>query len=200
MTKCIPCGKPPIAVDVSLVGYLRRISDGHIRIASRGALVRIEAGDHILSKLGSFVAPILGIYLVFKIGDMFVRETFVYLFHWNLQSCMFIAELVFGSIIPLVMLLNKRVLRSPLLLFIASSLVIFGVLLNRIDNFIVAYKPPYATAAYFPSFGEISVTVGCAAMLILLYRVCVMVFPVITHGTERHSIKTSHEIAGVNGK
>ena len=73
---------------------------------------------------------------------------------------MFIAELVFGSIIPLVMLLNKRVLRSPLLLFIASSLVIFGVLLNRIDNFIVAYKPPYATAAYFPSFGEISVTCG----------------------------------------
>jgi len=34
---------------------------------------------HILSKLGSMIAPLLGIYLAFKIGDMFIRETFVYL-------------------------------------------------------------------------------------------------------------------------
>ena len=65
------------------------------------------------------------------------------------------------------MFLSPKVLKSPALLFTASALVVCGVLLNRINNFIVAYTPPYSTESYFPSFGEISVSVGFAAMLIL---------------------------------
>ncbi len=37
----------------------------------------------VLSRLGGIVAPILGIYLAFKLGDMFIRETFVYLMEPN---------------------------------------------------------------------------------------------------------------------
>ncbi|MFA6570822.1 MAG: NrfD/PsrC family molybdoenzyme membrane anchor subunit, partial [Bacteroidota bacterium] len=135
---------------------------------------------HVLSRLGSLIAPLLGIYGGFRIGDMVVRETFFYLGDLNIQSIMFIIEILVGIIIPLPMFLSKRVLKSPLLLFIASACVIAGVLLYRINNFITAYHPPYSTHAYFPSLGEISVTVGCVALLILIYRACVMIFPVIT--------------------
>jgi Ni/Fe-hydrogenase subunit HybB-like protein len=134
----------------------------------------------ILSKLGSMVAPLLGIYLAFKIGDMVIRETFVYLVTPTTASVMFLIEVVVGVIIPLRMLLSRTVLRSPLWLFVASSLVIFGVLLNRINTFIVAYTPPYSIKPYFPSIGEISVTVGFVSLLVLLYRVAVLIFPVIS--------------------
>jgi Ni/Fe-hydrogenase subunit HybB-like protein len=164
-------------------------------LASRSLKLKPEM--HILSKLGSMIAPLLGIYLAFKIGDMFIRETFVYLAEINTASVMFTIELLFGVIIPLRMFLSPKVLKSPVLLFIASALVVSGVLLNRINNFVVAYTPPYSTESYFPSFGEISVTVGFVAILILAYRFIVMNFPVISLPGKQVSQRTKYTIRGV---
>jgi Ni/Fe-hydrogenase subunit HybB-like protein len=150
----------------------------------------------VLTPLGYTVAPLLGIYLAFKLGDMFIRETFVYLYEINTASVMFTLELVVGIIIPLRMFLSKKVLETPSLLFTASSLVIAGVLLNRINNFVVAYTPPYSYGSYFPSVGEISVTVGFIALLVLLYRIIVMNFPVISLPDKKFSIKAKYTIKG----
>ena len=163
-------------------------------LASRSLGLKPEM--HVLSKLGSMIAPILGVYLAFKLGDMFIRETFVYLKEFNTASVMFTIELLFGVIIPLRMFLSPKVLKSPLFLFIASALVVFGVLLNRINNFVVAYTPPYSTKSYFPSFGEISVTIGFVAILILLYRFVVINFPVISLPGLRTAQPTKYTIKG----
>ena len=134
----------------------------------------------ILSQLGRLTAPLLAVYLGFKLGDMFVRETFVYLATLNTASVMFMAEVLIGVVVPLRMFLSREVLKSPPLLFTASLLVVLGVLLNRINNFLVAYTPPYSLKSYFPSIGEISVTVGFVCILMLLYRAIVIYFPVIS--------------------
>lgn len=164
-------------------------------IASRSLKLKPEM--NILSRLGSMISPLLGIYLAFKIGDMVIRETFVYLSEFNTVSVMFTIELLFGVIIPLRMFLSPKVLKSPPLLFTASALVVFGVLLNRINNFVVAYTPPYATEPYFPSIGEISVTVGFVAMLVLAYRFIVMNFPVISEPGIPTAQPTKYSIRGV---
>jgi Ni/Fe-hydrogenase subunit HybB-like protein len=150
----------------------------------------------VLTPLGYTIAPLLGIYLAVKIGDMFIRETFVYLYELNTASIMFTIEIVVGVIIPLRMFLSKKVLETPSLLFTASSLVIFGVLLNRINNFVVAYTPPISFGLYFPSIGEISVTIGFIAILVLLYRVIVLNFPVISLPDKKFSIKAKYTIKG----
>jgi Ni/Fe-hydrogenase subunit HybB-like protein len=164
-------------------------------IASRS--LKLEPEMHVLYRLGSIIPPLLGIYLAFKIGDMFIRETFVYLTVFNTASIMFTIELLFGVIIPLRMFLSAKVLKSPPLLFTASALVVFGVLLNRINNFIVAYNPPYAINSYFPSFGEISVTVGFAAILMLAYRFIVLNFPVISVPGKQTAPQSKYTIRGV---
>jgi len=163
-------------------------------IASRSLGLKPEM--HILSKLGSMIAPLLGVYLAFKLGDMFIRETFVYLKEFTTASVMFSIELLFGVVIPLRMFLSPKVLKSPPLLFTASALVVFGVFLNRINNFVVAYTPPYVVKSYFPSFGEISVTVGFVAMLVLLYRFVVLNFPVISLPSDQPAIRTKYTIRG----
>ncbi len=163
-------------------------------IASRSFGLKPEM--HILSRLGSMIAPLLGIYLAFKIGDMFIRETFIYLTELNTASVMFTIELLFGVIIPLRMFLSPKVLRSPMFLFIASALVVFGVLLNRINNFIVAYNPPYSVKSYIPSFGEFSVTIGFAAMLILAYRFFAINFPVISVSGQQTAPPAKYTIRG----
>jgi len=174
------------------VGFPMVIFESMIAAKSFGEKPEME----ILTPLGYSVAPLLGIYLAFKIGDMVIRGTFVYLTEMNTASVMFTIEVVIGVIIPLRMFLSKKVLETPALLFTASSLVIFGVLLNRINNFIVAYTPPYSFGSYFPSFGEISVTVGFAALLILIYRIIVMNFPVISQPEKQYMITTKYTIKG----
>lgn len=164
-------------------------------LASRS--LKLKSEMHILSKLGAMMAPLLGLYLAFKIGDMVIRETFVYLTEFNTASVMYTIELLFGVVIPLRMLLSKKVLKSQGLLFTAAALVVAGVLLNRINNFIVAYTPPYATESYFPSIGEISVTVGFVAILVLLYRFFVINFPVISLPGKQSAQATKYTVKGV---
>jgi Ni/Fe-hydrogenase subunit HybB-like protein len=146
-------------------------------IASRSFKLKPEM--NVLSSLGSMVSPILFIYLAFKVGDIFIRKTFNYILLFDTTSWMFITEMGL-IVIAFVMFLSRKTLNSPLRLFLASTFVIAGVLLNRFNNFIIAYNPYYNPIKYIPSFGEISVTVGCIALLVLAYRVIVIIFPVIS--------------------
>jgi len=148
----------------------------------------------VLTSLSRFVAPLLGIYLVGKLSDMFIRETFVYLTEFNSISILFGIEIIIGVVVPLRMFLSKAVRESPTGLFIASMLVIFGVLMNRFNNFVTAYNPPYAVEAYMPSIGEISVTLAFVAIEILLYRLFVKIFPVISLPVEKINLKTKYAI------
>ncbi|HKI79020.1 MAG TPA: Ni/Fe-hydrogenase cytochrome b subunit [Ignavibacteriaceae bacterium] len=163
-------------------------------IASKSLKLKPEM--NVLSSLANTIAPLLGIYLAFKIGDMVIRGTYVYLLEPTTQSVMFMIEVVLGIIIPLRMFLSKTVLKSPGLLFTASGLVIFGVLLNRINNFIVAYNPPYKFGSYFPSIGEISVTVGFVALLVIFYRIIVFNFPVISLPDKQFTPKNKYTVRG----
>ena len=150
----------------------------------------------ILGRLGRMVAPLLGIYLAFKLGDLFIRETFVYLKTVSVVSVMYVIEMLFGIVIPLRMFMSPVVQKSPVLLFTAATLVVGGVALNRVNTFIVAYTPPYATHSYFPSIGEISVTVGFISILVLLYRAAVIIFPVISLPDRMLSPKTKYSVRG----
>ena len=85
-------------------------------LASRSFGLKPEM--HILSKLGSMIAPLLGVYLAFKIGDMFIRETFVYLTEVNTASVMFTIEMLFGVIIPLRMFLSYQSIKIPVIFYL----------------------------------------------------------------------------------
>ncbi len=134
---------------------------------------------HILTPLSRFMVLFLGIYTSAKIIDLMLREAYVHLADGTVASTMYIIEILFGLLLPLAMLMSNRVRRNPALLFLASTLVVLGVALNRINVFLVAYTPPFATAPYFPSLVEIMITVGAISGLILAYRVCVTIFPVL---------------------
>lgn len=196
-SKIHPLWQSPIAplmflLSAIAVGFPMVIMESMVASRSFG----LKPETEVLSKLGRFIGPLLGVYLAFKVGDMVIRETFVHLLEVNLYSIMFMIEVVVGVIIPLRMFLSNSVLKNPTWLFTASLLTIFGVLLNRFNNFIIAYKPLYATEAYYPSIGEISVTVGFIAFEILLYRAFVMIFPVIGQPHKTYSPETKYAIRG----
>lgn len=149
---------------------------------------KLKPETDILKGLADIIGPLLAIYLAFKIGDMVIRQSFVYLMEINTVSVLFTIELVVGIIVPLRMFFSRTMTKSIPGLFIASCLVIFGVLLNRLNNFVVAYTPPYATGPYIPSVGEILVTLGFVALEVLIYRAAVMIFPIISQPKPAESV------------
>ncbi|MDF1611714.1 NrfD/PsrC family molybdoenzyme membrane anchor subunit [Stygiobacter electus] len=158
------------------VGFPMVIMESVITSKSFG----LKPETNILADLSNIIAPLLGVYLAFKIGDMVIRQTFTYLTEINTSSVMFTLELLIGIIIPLRLFLSNEIKKSPTGMAIASFLVVLGVLMNRINNFLVAYNPPYAQHSYFPSIGEISVTIGFVALEILLFRFFVINFPIVS--------------------
>lgn len=147
-------------------------------LASRS--FKLEPEMKLLSKIAGWVPILLWIYLAFKVGDIVIRQAFGYLTVLNVQSIAFYIEMIVGVILPLILLSIPKVVKSKTGLFISATLVVAGVLINRINVFIIAYHPPYAQQAYFPSIGEFSVTIGFISLLVLLYRAIVMIFPVIS--------------------
>jgi Ni/Fe-hydrogenase subunit HybB-like protein len=143
----------------------------------------------VLTPLAKFMPMLMGIYLMVKIGDMIVRGTYVYLLDGTYQTNAFLVEVGIGVILPFVLLLFRRVRRSPGWLFFAATIFVLGILLNRINVFVVSYTPPYKLVSYFPALGEIFITVGLIATLMFLYRVAVFIFPVL--GAEPKKMSTT---------
>ena len=134
----------------------------------------------ILTPLTRVTIFLLGIYMGIKIGDMLVRGTYVYLLDGTVQSKAFLVEMLVGVIIPWFMLLTPDLRHSRRALFIACTLIIGGVALNRINVFLVGYQPPYAETSYFPAIGEMMITAGLISALIFIYKVCVTYLPVLS--------------------
>lgn len=156
-------------------------------LAAARALKR-EPEMEVLTPLARFMPVLIGVYLAFKLADMFARGTYTYLLDGTLQSNAFLAEMVLGVIAPFILLLVKEVRRSPGWLFFASTLYVVGVALNRVNVFIIGFNPPYMITRYFPAVGELAVTIGLIAAFLFFYKLFVVEFPVLTRTRGQASV------------
>ena len=142
--------------------------------------LKLKPPMEILARLAKCVPVLLSIYLAFKVGDLLIRRAYVHLVPESLQGGAFILEMVVGLLIPMIMLLSRRVRHSPFWLGVACFLVMLGVILNRANVYLIGYRPPYTDKVYHPSLAEWGSTIGLIAGLIFLWRAIAIYFPVIT--------------------
>lgn len=148
-------------------------------IAHRSLGLKTEKG--VLSMLARFTPVILGLYLAVKVFDLFRRGVAGDVLAGTFESNLFIAEVSLGVIAPMLIFSIPRLRNSVPGLFVGATLVILGVVMNRLDVFLIAYTPLERGAAYSPAWTEIAVTAGFIAMMVLIYRFVVLNFPVIEH-------------------
>ena len=149
--------------------------------------LKLDDEMEVLTPLTRITIFLLGIYMVLKVGDMVVRRTHIYLFDGTVQSRAFLVEMFVGVIIPWLMLLSPRVRRCRRRLFIACTLIVVGVALNRVNVFLVGFQPPFAEKFYFPAIGEMAITAGLIAALMFFYRLCVTYLPVLNARSQKVS-------------
>jgi Ni/Fe-hydrogenase subunit HybB-like protein len=157
------------------VGYPMVVFEATLATTS----LRLDSEIKVLTPLTRITIFLLGLYLALKVGDMVIRGTYVYLLDGTVQTNSFIIEMVFGVIAPWLMLLSSAVRRSRRWLFSACAMIVGGVLVNRLNVFVVGYRPPISEANYFPAIGEILVTAGLIAALMFIYRLLVTYLPVL---------------------
>jgi len=146
-------------------------------IASRS--LKREMEMRVLSPLGRVIPFLLIVYLGSKVVDMVNRESWRLALEPTLQAVTFWIEIVVGVILPMTIFLIHRLRRKPGWLFAASAMVVFGVVLNRVNVFIIGYKPLFGNGPYVPAIPEVVVTVGLISLLILIYRAWVFIFPIL---------------------
>ncbi|MDX9753803.1 MAG: Ni/Fe-hydrogenase cytochrome b subunit [bacterium] len=162
-------------ISAIMVGYPMVIFES--MLASK--MLKRKPEMHLLEPLSRITPIILLIYLACKCSDLAIREVGGYLLDGSVHSTMFLIEMGIGVVLPMILLLIKSVRKTPVGLFIAALAIILGVALNRINVFLTAYTPVYKVEQYFPSWMEISVTVGLISALVLVYRFITIHFPVL---------------------
>ncbi len=131
----------------------------------------------LLAGIARYIPWFLGTYLLLRIGDLAYRGVLASAFDGSVQGNAFLVELALFAI-PYFLLKRDRVRTHPTGLFLCALSVILAVVLNRFNVFLIGMDmgPEWT---YFPSVGEIAVTLAFVAFGVLLYKAAVTYLPIL---------------------
>lgn len=149
-----------------------------------------KAYDHwvpipILRKLIRISGYAMIVYLILKIYDLTSRGVFGLMFSGTYEANMFLIEIIFGIIVPIIIAFTGlSASRSGL--FIFGLLVSCGVVLNRM-NVVIIGMIRSTGVSYVPSIWEFIVSAGLVAMGVLAYCFIVENFRILEHDDHSHA-------------
>jgi formate dehydrogenase iron-sulfur subunit len=136
-----------------------------------------------LSAMGQITFWSLLAYLAFRLGDMAVRGQLATAFSGKLGA-LFVAEVVLGGFVPLVLLASASLRERPTTLFVGALLATAGVVFNRVNVVLLAMDlkgpmPQIAPESYAPTIFEWGISVGLIAATIFLFGLGARLVPVL---------------------
>ncbi|RKZ35525.1 MAG: hypothetical protein DRQ37_06195 [Gammaproteobacteria bacterium] len=131
----------------------------------------------LMAGLAQGIVWLLGAWLVLRFGDLAVRGALGNAFAGDLRGNMFLLETLL-FVIPLAILTIKSNRSNGALLLLAAVSMLLAGTVYRFNAFLIGFNasPGYT---YFPSAGEIMVSVGIIAFEILLYILIVRRLPIM---------------------
>jgi Ni/Fe-hydrogenase subunit HybB-like protein len=126
----------------------------------------------LLEVLGRALAVVLALYGVLKFQDLWSRGVLSHLREPSTETRLFILEVAVGLLIPLPLLLVRRVRESQGGLYAVAVLVISGFLLNRLNVSITGLEAS-SGVHYFPRWTEMAVTLSIVGAGFMLFSLAV---------------------------
>ena len=160
----------PVFFFISAVGTGMAIVIFESNLSARAFGREIEMP--LLAGLGKAMAVVLGVYGILRLLDLWRRGALVHLREPSTETLLFVLEIVMGLLIPLFLLLLRRVREDREGLFAAAVLVITGFLLNRLNVSITGLEYS-AQAHYFPKWTEVAVTLSMVGAMFLCFALAV---------------------------
>jgi len=160
---------------------------------------RAQVQDELLERVSSFIGWMLALYLYLRFWDA-LSMTYTYapgrseglslLTGGTLSFNFWVGEMLLGTLVPLILLLNPKTRKIPLWRMMALALVVGGVAAYRWDTnlsgllILVSYQPGAPQALYTmyrPSLVEWMAGLGIAAYGLLLFSLGVRYLKVVSH-------------------
>ncbi len=138
----------------------------------------------ILGRLSGIMAWVMLVFMVLRYGDVVWRGVLDYAFAGDIKALSFWAEFLLG-VAAVVLLLPKALRSSPRYIFLGATAMLLNGVLYRLNCYLIGYQPGNGWN-YFPSMGEIMVTLGIFALHFVLYLAFVKQLPVL-HAARRAS-------------
>jgi Ni/Fe-hydrogenase subunit HybB-like protein len=117
----------------------------------------------LMPQLAKIVVVILAIYGTIRIQDLLERDALQYAFRGGYHALLFAGEFLLGVVAPILLLLLPRIRATRGGLFAASILVLAGFAANRM-NTVVTGLEGWPNRTYFPSWQEVAIGLGIAAL------------------------------------
>jgi Ni/Fe-hydrogenase subunit HybB-like protein len=173
------------------VGLAMVIFESNLSSRAFGREIEME----LLEVLGRAMAVVLAIYGVLRFENLWSRGALVHLREPSTETLLFVLEISLGLLIPLPMLLIRRIREDRDGLFAAAVLVITGFLLNRL-NVSVTGMEAASGVHYFPRWTEVAITLSIVGVGFLLFSLAVRYLNVM----EKQVPGVGYQVSGKHSK
>lgn len=151
-----------------------------------------QLDKEIVVYLGRILVVIVAFYTVLRFRDLGMRGAWGYAFAFDYESWLFLCEIGIGLIVPLALALFTKVRNSRGGLFVMSTMVVLGFMINRLNVGITGMEG-WAGTQYVPKWTEIAVTVFIVAIGFVAFGLAAKHLPVFEPGHE-HENENEHDI------
>jgi len=140
----------------------------------------------VLQELGRVLIVVLGVYAILRFEDLANRGVLKLTFRPGYETYLFWLEILLGIVLPLALLLQKRVRTSANGLYLAAVSTVLGFITNRMNVSITGFEGSTGVR-YFPKWTELAVTGMIIAIGFAAFALAVKylpIFPKEALGTE----------------
>ncbi len=121
----------------------------------------------LLGKLSAVMAWLIAAYLVIRFADVVIRGHLGLAFKFDLKGNMFLLENLL-ILIPMCILLVPANRNNARLLFLSAMSIVFASALYRFNTYLIGFDPGPGWN-YFPSTGELFISLGIVAIEIMAF-------------------------------
>lgn len=133
----------------------------------------------ILGEISRLMAPLLGIYALFRGVDLVTHGALPYMFRWRSETGLFWLEIALFVVVPLALLSCEQVRNNPQFLYWTCALVVMGFMANRLNVSVTGLQAS-AGVHYVPKWTELASTLAIITAAVLAFRYAVLylrIFP-----------------------
>jgi Ni/Fe-hydrogenase subunit HybB-like protein len=131
----------------------------------------------VLRELGRVLVVVLGIYAILRLEDLWNRGVLGLTLKPGYEMYFFWLEVTLAIILPLALLMQRRVRSSASGLYLAAVLVVLGFITNRMNVSITGFEGSTGVR-YFPKWSELAVTGMIIAGGFALFGLAVKYLPI----------------------
>ncbi len=148
----------------------------------------------LLSELGRILVVVLMVYGVLRFEDLYHRGALKLLLVSSYERNFFLLEIFMGLIIPIALLLRKRIRESPGGLYFAAVMTVLGFITQRLNVSITGIEGAAGTH-YVPKWTEAIITAAIIAAGFALFGIAAKYLPIFPEETQAPAIVATPLVA-----